>query len=69
MSTKKIFQVELGLTFECTFVREATMHGFIYLLQSSSLEVIKPVVQYVAGFVLQEIGKQLNVSDPILVNE
>ncbi|PAV86250.1 hypothetical protein WR25_23899 [Diploscapter pachys] len=67
---KQILQwVELGLTFECTFVREATMHGFIYLLQSSSLEVIKPVVQYVAGFVLQEIGKQLNVSDPILVND
>ncbi|KAK6054838.1 hypothetical protein COOONC_07658 [Cooperia oncophora] len=59
--------VEYGLTSDYPFVREATLHGFIYLMQSMTLDPLKPVVQYVTSFLLEETGKQLAVTDPIHV--
>ncbi|KAE9418072.1 hypothetical protein Angca_007749, partial [Angiostrongylus cantonensis] len=59
--------VEYGLTASSPFVREATLHGFIYLMQSITLDPLKPVVQYVTTFLQDEIGKQLSVTDPINV--
>ncbi|RCN50992.1 hypothetical protein ANCCAN_02779 [Ancylostoma caninum] len=59
--------VEYGLTSWSPFVREATLHGFIYLLQSMTLDPLKAVVQYVTGFLLEETKKQLSVTDPINV--
>ncbi|EYC33532.1 hypothetical protein Y032_0002g846 [Ancylostoma ceylanicum] len=65
---KQIFTwVEYGLTFWSPFVREATLHGFIYLMQSMTLDPLKAVVQYVTGFLLEETKKQLSVTDPINV--
>ncbi|WKY16517.1 hypothetical protein Q1695_001291 [Nippostrongylus brasiliensis] len=59
--------VEYGLTSNSPFVREATLHGFIYLMQSMTLDPLKPVVQYVTAFLLEETGRQLSVTDPINV--
>ncbi|XGW32416.1 hypothetical protein V3C99_017174 [Haemonchus contortus] len=59
--------VEYGLTSDYPFVRESALHGFIYLMQSMTLDPLKPVVQYVTGFLLEETGKQLAVTDPIHV--
>uniref|UniRef100_A0A0K0D197 Huntingtin n=1 Tax=Angiostrongylus cantonensis TaxID=6313 RepID=A0A0K0D197_ANGCA len=42
--------VEYGLTASSPFVREATLHGFIYLMQSITLDPLKPVVQYVTTY-------------------
>ncbi|KAK6031856.1 hypothetical protein OSTOST_01978, partial [Ostertagia ostertagi] len=61
--------VEYGLTSEYSFVRESALHGFIYLMQSMTLDPLKPVVQYVTTFLLEETGKQLSVTDPINVCE
>lgn len=59
--------IEYGLTSHSPFVREATLHGFIYLMQSMTLDPLKPVVQYVTAFLLEETGRQLSVTDPINV--
>ncbi|KAJ1370700.1 hypothetical protein KIN20_032490 [Parelaphostrongylus tenuis] len=59
--------IEFGLTSSSPFVREATLHGFIYLMQSMALDPLKPVVQYVTSFLQDEIAKQLSVTDPINV--
>ncbi|VDO15854.1 unnamed protein product [Haemonchus placei] len=41
--------VEYGLTSDYPFVRESALHGFIYLMQSMTLDPLKPVVQMMSS--------------------
>lgn len=42
------------MTSKYPFVRTATLHGILYILQSMAVESLKPVYQYVASFLLAE---------------
>ncbi|KJH43862.1 hypothetical protein DICVIV_10124 [Dictyocaulus viviparus] len=63
LSKQILLWVECGLTSRSPFVREATLHGFIYLMQSMTLDALKPVVQYVTAFLLEETCKHLSTND------
>ncbi|CAJ0575071.1 unnamed protein product, partial [Mesorhabditis spiculigera] len=60
--------VEMGLTSHYAVVREHTLHGVLYFLQSMAGESMRPIIQYVSTFLIDEITKQLAITDPVLIN-
>ena len=62
-------QVETGLTSKYPFVKTATLHGILYILQSMAVESLKPVYQYVASFLHAELSDITAKPDILTVSE